>query len=351
MIDVALIGFGSITQNLHLPLLQNISEFSVSAVCSSQPDLVKQRLPEASCYNSINTLLAQSKSDLVVIATPNHSHFPLALKALKAARHVVIEKPVALEVKEVMDLQRQAIEHDVHVFPFHNRRWDGDFQSVAHLIANRKLGDIKRFESNFDRFRPVPSKKWKEQAGQGTGFWFDLAPHLLDQAFYLFGSPEAITARILKTRADSAADDYFHAMLHYPTQEVIIGASNHNAGPVQRFNIQGSKGSFVKYGMDIQEGQLQTDLSLLDANFGQDNADNYGKLYLPDNAQTAVTETVQTHQGNYRQFYQEVASAIRFDKTPPVSIEAAIEVARFLQLGLASQKEGKTIKVRQYRDE
>lgn len=351
MIDVALIGFGAISQNLHLPLLQSISDFNVSAVCSSQPELVKQHLPEASCYDSIDKLLAQSKSDLVIIATPNHSHFPLAIKALKAARHVVIEKPVALEVKEIQELQRQATEHDVHVFPFHNRRWDGDFQTVASLIANRRLGEVKRFESNFDRFRPEPSEKWKEQAGQGTGIWFDLAPHLLDQAFYLFGSPEAITARILKTRTDSAADDYFHATLHYPAREVIIGASNHNAGPVQRFSIQGSKGSFVKFGMDAQERHLQARLSVVDTHFGQDNEENYGKLYLSDTNQPVVTETVATLQGNYRQFYQEVVEAIRFDKPAPVSIKAAIEVTRFLQLGLVSHRQGKTIKVRQYRDE
>ncbi|BDX05825.1 Gfo/Idh/MocA family oxidoreductase [Planctobacterium marinum] len=356
MINVALIGFGSIAQNLHLPLLNNHPELNLSAVSSSRPELVASKLPEAKCYASPDELLAASDADLVVVTTPNQYHYPLAMKALKSGRHVVVEKPVALHLKEIQDLQRQAEQQDVQLFPFHNRRWDGDFQTVAQLIANKQLGEIKRFESNFDRFIPAPKSKWKEQPGPGSGLWVDLGPHLLDQALYLFGSPEAITARVLNTRSGSAVDDYFNVQLHYADKEVLLAASNHNAAPVKRFDIQGTKGTFVKYGMDVQEEQLQAGMALDHESYGQDQENNHGTLYTIDKTdktelETLSEQTIPTLRGSYIEFYEQVAQAIRYESQSPVSIKAAAEVARFLQLGLLSQKQGKTIKVRQYREE
>lgn len=356
MIKTALIGLGSIAQNLHLPLLSNHPEFAVTGVSSSKPELVASLLPEATCFASPEALLASSNADLVVITAPNQFHFSLALQTLKSGRHVVVEKPVALHLKEIQELQREAEQRELKLFPFHNRRWDGDFLTVTQLIAKQQLGDIKRFESNFDRFRPNPKNKWKEQPGPGSGLWLDLGPHLLDQAFYLFGSPDAITARILSTRDNSVVDDYFNVQLHYRDKEVLLSASNYNAAPVKRFDIQGTQGTFVKYGMDVQEKQLQAGLAIDHQDYGKDLTENYGTLYAHHKQQHPGSDSmadaaVPTQRGNYIDFYNQVANTIRFDASAPVSINAAAEVARFLQLGLLSQKQDKTIKVRQYREE
>lgn len=351
MIKVALIGFGSVAQNLHLPLIRHQSQLQITAVASSKPELVERLVPEAQCFSNYEQLLASSDADLVVITTPNEHHFPIAMQALKASKHVVIEKPVALLQKEVQTLQHEAEEHDVQVFPFHNRRWDGDFQTVAQLIKENRLGDIKLLESHFDRFRPIPKNKWKEHAGPGSGIWFDLGPHLLDQAFVLFGIPEAITASLLNTRPQSNTTDYFHVQLHYKDKEIHLRASNHNAAPVQRFHVQGNSGTFVKYGMDVQEAQLMSGLAISDNSYGLDSEASYGTLYEASASGDVNAHSITTLPGCYPSFYQQVAECIRYDAKPPVGIEAAIEVARFLQLGQLSQEKGKTIKVRQFREE
>ncbi|MCC2605769.1 oxidoreductase [Planctobacterium marinum] len=351
MIKVALIGFGSVAQNLHLPLIRHQSQLQITAVASSKPELVANLVPEARCYANYQQLLADSDADLVVITTPNEFHYPIAMQALKASRHVVIEKPVALLQKEVQAMQHEAEEHDVRLFPFHNRRWDGDFQTVAHLIKEDRLGKVKLFESHFDRFRPEPTDKWKEKAGPGNGIWYDLGPHLLDQTFLLFGIPEAITARLLATRPNSNTTDYFHVQLHYKDKEVHLRASNHNAAPVQRFHVQGNKGTLVKYEMDVQENQLKAGLAITDDSYGIDDEANYGVLYEESDQGLICSQRIATLPGAYPQFYQQVVDSIRYDATPPVSVDAAIEVARFLQLGMLSQEQGKTIKVRQFREE
>ena len=336
-------GFGSAAQNLHCPLIQAEPGLQLSAVVSSQPDTVSKTLSKVPCYANLESLLDNADVDLVVIATPNDSHVALALQALQANKHVVIEKPVAVAPQDIKSLQHTAEAQGKSVFPFHNRRWDGDFLALKQLLASGKLGDLKLLESRFDRYRPTPSSKWKEQS---TGLWFDLGPHLLDQAFSLMGTPDGLTARLLTNREQGQACDYFHVTLHYPSTEVVLSASNHNCGPLRRFYVQGSRGTYSKQGLDPQEQQLKAGMDINHPEFGLDSeARHQGNLFQPDN-----TEILANVKGQYPVFYQSVVACLSGQCPPPVHLDDAMQVARFLQMGVLSQEQGKMIKVRQFRD-
>lgn len=345
MIKTAIIGFGGAAKNFHIPLVQNSPDLQLAAVCTSQADSVRQYLGDIPCFSDYNALLQLPDIQLVVIATPNKFHYQMALDAINCGKHLVIEKPVSINAEEVQHLAEMADAKGVKVIPFHNRRWDGDFLTVKKLLEQKELGDIKLFESHFDRFRPNVSDAWKEQPNQNSGVWYDIGPHLLDQVFELFGTPSAITSHLLCQREGSDTVDYFNVKLHYQDYHVIIGASYHCAGPVRRFQIQGSQGTFIKDGIDPQAAQLVTGLSPTAPEYGLDQASPYGHLYKPDSFSNIATEA-----GKYQDFYQAVANCILQELPPPVSLDAALKVAKFLQLGVLSQEQNKTIWVRQFRD-
>lgn len=352
MIKTALVGFGGAARNIHLPLLLHQHEMELVAVLSSKPEKVDNALaapengkPRVPCFTHYSDLLEKSDAELVVIATPNHMHYPMAMEALRAGKHVVVEKPVSTKPAEIRALKDVALQQNKHLFPFHIRRWDSDFLTVRELLASQCLGSVKLFESRFDRFRPEVSLKWKEQAGAQTGFWFDIGPHLLDQALQLFGTPLAVTARLLNTRENANTTDYFNVQLHYEEQEVILAASNHCAGPVRRFYMEGNNGSFNLMGLDPQEQQQSQGIVPGDANYGISADFPTGQLYHATGRQD-----VDRCHGNWPGFYQAVADCVLRGEPSPVNIDSAIEVAKFLQLALMSQEQNKTVYVRQYRD-
>lgn len=349
MIKTAIAGLGAIAKNVHLPLIRHQSELEIIAVNSSDSDKAATLLAGIPCFSNYQSLLQESDAELIVITTPNCTHFEMTLAALNAGKHVVVEKPVTTSPKEIEQLMAVAKKNNKWVIPFHNRRWDGDYLTVKKLLDEDSLGNIKLFESRFDRYRPELSDKWKEQAGQNSGLWFDIAPHLLDQAFELFGLPSAITARLLCTRENSQEVDYFNTQLHYPNKEIVIGASNFCAGPVRRFYIEGTKATFVKEQLDPQAEQLENKVQPNHQNYGIEEERLFGQRYdRQQNHQNC--SAIETVQGSYPTFYQAVADCLTSRQAPPVNLEAALNVARFLQLGLLSQEQNKTVRVRQYRD-
>jgi scyllo-inositol 2-dehydrogenase (NADP+) len=323
IIRVGLVGYGLAGSTFHAPLIRACDWLQLAAVLSSRdaPDRVSS-MPE---------LIA--RSDLIVIASPNATHFPIARQALEAGRHLVVDKPFTITVDEADELIRIAAERKRVLSIFHNRRWDSDFLTVRDILA--QLGDVLLFEANWDRFRPEIKMGWREDAGPGAGLFNDLGTHLIDQALQLFGMPDGIDADILTQRKSAAVDDYFDVTLHYGARRVCLRSSTLVAAPRPRFAIHGTGGSFIKHGLDPQESQLKSGMDPTDPAFGVDSND--GKIIAPDGS----SKPVRSRRGNYRAFYDGLAAAI-LDGTPvPVLAADARAGLALIRLARSASKQGR----------
>jgi scyllo-inositol 2-dehydrogenase (NADP+) len=300
MIRVGLAGYGLAGSVFHAPLIRACERMELSAVLTSRD--VPHRV------GTLDELL--ERSDLVVVATPNTTHFDIAAAALKAGKHVVIDKPFTVTVDEADDLVALAQERRRVLSVFHNRRWDSDFLTVRKLLP--RLGEVMLFEAHWDRFRPEIKQGWREEPRPGGGALSDLGPHMIDQALLLFGMPEAISADVLAQREGAQVDDYFDLALHYGERRVCLRSSTLIAAPRPRFAVHGMAGSFVKYGLDPQEAQLKAGMDPRDAGFGVDLND--GVVTFGDGQHGKVP----SERGDYRAYYEGVGNAILDGAPVPV---------------------------------
>ncbi|MGB1239056.1 MAG: Gfo/Idh/MocA family oxidoreductase, partial [Pseudomonadales bacterium] len=193
MIKVAVVGYGLSATVFHLPFLLHSEQYQIVAVSSSQRDAVLEQYPEVEVYGDAQSMIEQCDAQLVVITAPNVVHHDLARTALEVGKHVVLEKPMTVTSEQALELSRLAEQEKLILSVYHNRRWDGDFLTIQQLINSGELGQIKVFNSNFDRFRPQIRDRWRELPGAGTGVLYDLGSHLIDQTLCLFGDPQAVT--------------------------------------------------------------------------------------------------------------------------------------------------------------
>ena len=242
-IRVGLVGFGYASKTFHAPLIGGTPGMALKAVASSDADKVHADWPVLKVMSSPGDLLDDPDIDLGVIATPNDTHFPLAKAALEAGKHVVVDKPFTVTLSQARELESLAKHCGRILSVFHNRRWDSDFLTVSALINEGQLGEVCYFESHFDRFRPQVRQRWREQAGPGSGIWYDLAPHLLDQVVVLFGLPVSITVDLAQLRPGAQSTDYFHAVLAYPQRRVVLHGTLLAAAESARFIVHGSRAS------------------------------------------------------------------------------------------------------------
>ncbi|HEU4669962.1 MAG TPA: oxidoreductase, partial [Dyella sp.] len=247
-IRVGLIGYGYAGKTFHAPLIRATPGMELVAVASRDATKVHVDLPDMRVLPTPEALVADDAIDLVVIATPNDTHAPLASAALRAGRHVVIDKPMALDLAEARALVALADTSPGRLSVFHNRRWDSDYLAVKQAIDEGAIGEVVHFESHIDRYRPVVRDRWRESAGPGAGIWYDLGPHLVDQALQLFGLPERVHAGLAIQRAGGLSDDWAHVRLDYGARQVIVHASMLVAGGARRFVVHGTHGSLVKAG-------------------------------------------------------------------------------------------------------
>jgi predicted dehydrogenase len=242
---VGLIGYGYAGKTFHAPLIAAVPGLQLAAVASRDAAKVHADWPGTEVLADPQALLQRANLDLVVIATPNDSHYPLARAALAAGRHVVVDKPFTLTLAEARELQALAAQRGRLLSVFHNRRWDGDFLTLRALLAAGTLGRVVHLESRFDRFRPQVRQRWRESAQAGAGLWCDLGPHLLDQALQVFGPPRGIVLDQAALRDGAQADDWFLAQLRYDGLRVTLHASALAAAPGPRFTVHGTHGSWV----------------------------------------------------------------------------------------------------------
>jgi scyllo-inositol 2-dehydrogenase (NADP+) len=342
-VKVGLVGYGLGGSVFHAPLIAAVDRLDLTAISTRKPISV----PGARIVPDSASLIADPELDLIVVASPHNSHFPLAKAALEAGKHVVVDKPFALASAEADILIQLAAERGLSVTPFHNRRWDGDFLTVQRFIAGGKLGDIVRFEAHWDRFRPGPREGWKEVPEQGAGLLNDLGPHLVDQALLLFGWPEAVQADIAVQRKLGAVDDYFELTLHYGIRRVILGSTLIGVAERPRFAVHGTGGSLVKYGLDPQEERLKAGISPRLPGFGDDEADRLARFTDAD----AQVSPVPTEPGCYDEFYKGVAECILAGAAPPVDPRDARDGLHIIELSRQSARDGKTIITRNLRGE
>ncbi|TYC86715.1 oxidoreductase [Novosphingobium sp. BW1] len=311
----------------HAPYIAACAGLDLRAVVSRRAE-AELPLPGLARVPDIADLLGDPAIDLVVIATPGATHADLAARALDAGKHVVVDKPFALDLASAQDLVSRAKAMDRVVTAFHNRRGDADFLAIEAAIAAGEIGRVVHFESHFDRFRPAVRERWREDGSEGSGVWFDLGPHLVDQALCLFGAPEAVSADIAALREGGRSDDYAHVTLHYPQMRSILHAGMCVAGGEPRFRVHGTGGSLVKYGLDPQEAQSVAGMRPGDPDWGRDPE----PLVRFDG--DGVRHEMALPRGRQECFYNDVAAACLGEKAAAVSgkdillVQAVIEAAR-----------------------
>jgi len=333
-IGTALIGYGYAGKTIHAPLIRAAAGLRLDTVVSSRPDDVHADLPGVK-VRALAAALADPAIDLVVIATPNDLHAPQAHAALDAGKHVIIDKPFALNVTQAQSLINHARTAARLLSVFHCRRWDSNhltFQSIR-----PRLGDLYQFIVRYDRFRPVVRDRWRERAGPGSGIWLDLGAHLLDQVLVLFGWPQWISADVAGQRPGAITDDYFHAILGYGPLRVILHSSMMTAAAGPALEAQGSFGSYVKFGMDSQEDMLKAGRTPGGDGWGTDPRP--GSFTPVVNNVPGTPEPVPSLPGNYLAYYEAAARAISDGGPNPVPAWDALRVMQLLEAGQASARD------------
>jgi predicted dehydrogenase len=334
LLRVALIGYGLAGEVFHAPLISGTATMRVASVVTRDPvrrAKVTTRLPDALLMSSPDEIWADpSQFDLVVIASANRTHAPLALEAIDAGLPVVVEKPVAATVADAVQLRDAAAAQGVPISVFQNRRWDGDFLTLQGLLGQEALGPVHRFESRFERWRPKTAySDWRESAepSDAGGVLFDLGSHLIDQALVLFGPVDLVHAELLKVRPGVRVDDdAFISLVHHSGTVSHLWASlaAPDAGP--RMRVLGNVAAYVKFGLDVQEDLLRQRGDPRSDDWGSEPRERWGRLGIGTHSQP-----VPTVPGRYQCFYELVADALLHDGPMPVDIDDAIATLRVIE--------------------
>jgi predicted dehydrogenase len=334
IIPVGLVGFGIAGRIFHAPVIRSVPGLHLSCIVQRSGDSAREKYPDVRVVRSADDLLADGSIRLVVIATPNVSHVELAKRCLLAGRDVVVDKPFTNTFREAQELLARSEGRLLSVYQ--NRRWDGDFLTVRKLLGSGVLGRLALFESHYDRYRLARRPgQWREDDGPGSGVLFDLGPHLVDQALTLFGMPEAIAADVRIERDDAVVDDAFDILLRYPKLTVLLRATMLacTAGP--RFVLNGTLGTYIKYGMDPQEDALKEGGEPGTPGWGEEDPKHWGTLTLAG----GDPRQIQTEPGDYREFYANVRDAILLKAPLAVTAQQGARVIRLLELARESSKE------------
>jgi predicted dehydrogenase len=331
-VNAALLGYGFAGKTFHAPLLSHVPGLRLSHIVSSDEAKVREDW-DVTVLSTPEDAFEMPEIDLIVIATPNPTHFDLARKALLNNKHVVVDKPFTITVREAEELITLARSRGRLLSVFHERRWDGDFLTLRELVSGGALGEITLFESHYDRYRPAVRDRWRERDIPGSGIWFDLGSHLVDQALELFGLPERICADLEMQRAGSQAVDYFHVVLKYGRRRVILHGGSFVMGETPRFVVQGVCGNFKKYGMDTQEDSLKRGEVPGGDEWGLDP--RMGTLVV-SREHGFETSQVPNMRGNYLAYYEGIQNAIVCREPNPVPAEEALQVINVLETAMRS---------------
>ena len=339
-IRVALIGFGYVGRTFHAPLIEAVEGLELVCVASSDARKVRDWRADLAVEPDYLKAATAPDIDLVVIATPNDSHHPLARAALLAGKAVVIDKPFTVTLAEAQDLVTLAEARGALLSVFHNRRWDGDFLGLRAAIDGGTLGEVRELVSRFDRFSPEPRDRWRERPGPGAGLWYDLGPHVVDQVLQLFGPPETVCAQSASLRdGGQGVDDWTQVVLGYGAQRrVTLHVTRLAAWQAPRFEAHGTRGSWLCSGLDIQEDQLKAGMKPGAPGWGED-----ARPALQADATGALSERPRPA-GDYRAYYAGLRDALRGRAPNPVPPREALAVMALMDCAMRSAAEGRTLR-------
>jgi len=344
MIDVGLIGYGLAGRAFHAPVIGAVPGLRLAAILQRTGNEAGEKYPHVRIVRSLEELLAIPELRLVVIATPNDTHYSLARQCLEAGRDVVVDKPFTTTLKEARLLVEFAKNAGRLITVYQNRRYDGDFQAVRKLLAEGTLGRIVRFETNYDRYRPqLKPGAWRETTRAGSGILFDIAPHLIDHALVLFGLPEAVTADVRIEREQAVADDAFDIMFHYARgMRAVLRSSILAAAPRPRFVLHGTQGSFLKQTIDPQENNLRHGNIPAKGPWGAEPEGNWGVLTIPD-GDNCMQRRIPSANCDFRDYYANARDALLGKAEAAVSAQWALNVMRLLEMARESSETRRTI--------
>src|SRR6185437_15270960 len=318
-IRVGVIGFGLAGRIFHAAVVAETPGLELACIVQRRGDEAAKAYPGVRIARSIEEMLEDRSVHLVVVGTPSYAHFEHGMQCLRARRNVMIDKPFALTSQEAAGLIDEARKQGVLLTAYQNRRWDGNHLTLKQVLASGRLGRVVSYESHFDRFREQPRLDvWRESGGPGGGTLFDLGSHLIDQVTALFGNPRSLWADVRIDRENGAADDAFPGPQHV---------------------VHGTKGSFVKWGLDPQEDALKAGAKFSDPGFGEDSESKWGTLYIPGQA----PEKIKTVPGDYRGIYVNVRDAILGKAKLEVTPEHAWRTTRLIELARLSSAEGRRV--------
>lgn len=343
MIDVGLVGFGLGGRCFHAPVIRAVEGLRLAAIVQRSGDDAKRLYADAQVVRSLEELLEIETIRLVVIATPNQTHFPFAMRCLEAGRDVVVDKPFTNTVAEAAELVLAAKKLGRVLTVYHDRRFDADFQALRKILAAEELGRIVRFEAHYDRYRPKPRPgSWREIPKPGSGILWDLGPHLLDYALALFGKPERITADVRIEREGFATDDAFDIWLHYPGSLLAaVGASMLCPMLRSRFVVLGTKGIYLKRSFDPLENELRIRTPGPGESWMLEKPENFGEVTLAD-GDRLETRKVKSF-GDWRDFYANVRDCLLGKAELLVTPEQALNVMMAMELARRSSDERRSV--------
>lgn len=339
MIRVGLVGFGMAGRVFHGPLISSVEGLELAAVLERNSNRAAERYPGIKTYRTLKAMLGDDSLGLFVVATPSGTHFDIAKQILEDGKNVIVDKPMSTKSAGIANLMKIARSSGSLLVPFHNRRWDGDFQTIRQLLQEQSLGHLVALESRFDRWRPVAptDRLWKEDPSLGGGVLLDLGTHLVDQAVALFGKPEGVSADLRCEREWAKAVDAFTIRLRYPGMLITLASNSLAAPPGPRFLLRGSKGNYWKWGLDPQEAALNKISRIEGPNWGQESPNTWGTLNV-DEGGCMISRPIKPIAGDYRLYYAAVRDAILGKSPAPVTAIDAWRVARILEWAAQSSE-------------
>jgi scyllo-inositol 2-dehydrogenase (NADP+) len=335
-INTAICSFGMSGWVFHAPFINLNPGFNFYAVWERSKNLAEKKYPGVKTYRLLDDMLADDSVELVIVNTPNSTHYEYAKKVLQAGKHVIVEKPFTITVDEGKELIAIAEKENKKLSVYQNRRYDSDFKILKKVIREKWLGEIVEAEMHFDRFKDELSPKiHKEIPGPGNGILYDLGSHIIDQAIQLFGKPNQIFADIQILRPISRVDDYFELLLYYDKLRVRLKASLAVREALPGYILHGLKGSFIKQRTDVQETLLQAGIAPGKSDWGTEPPAEMGLLHTEKDGEI-IREFVQSERGNYDEYYEGIFQAIRNNKPLPVTAEDGLEVIKIIEAAYKS---------------
>ena len=342
-IKTAVLSYGMSGKLFHTPFLHVHPGFRFYAVWERSKNMAQHDYPDVKTYRTLNDLLRDEEVELVIVNTPNYTHYDYAKQALQAGKHVIVEKPFVVTVAEGEELVKLAKETGVLLSVYQNRRFDSDYRTIKKIVSEGWLGEVVEAEFHFDRYKEdLSPKQHKETPGPGTGALYDLGSHIIDQALQLFGMPQAVFGDIRIVRSVSQVDDYFEVLFYYSNLRVRLHSSYLVREPLPGYILHGTKGSFIKEKTNQQEEALDKGIPPIGDSWGVEPENQYGFLHT-EKAGQVIKEHVVSEKGDYNDFFTGIYQSIREGAANPVKAEDGLDVIRIIEAAVLSSREKRVI--------